>query len=320
MPTKVEVSLTLGNVSTALGNVSIMTVTAEHEYLIELVRHRPSLVTSLLTEMGYAVPSFDEAELGNTDFTECRPTEYRADSVVILAKDGTPAWAVVLEVQREFDPDKQWSWPVYLSTLRARHKCPVLLLVFCQKAATARRCAKAIDMGHPEWVLLPIVLGPENVPAITDVTRAIAEPELMALSTIVHGNLQSEVTAKVLATFVEAYFQGSKNRKDYTGLVLMLLPRSVATKLYEELTVNVRVEDLQHLPFALEWVELGEARGEARGEAKGEAKAILRFLSSRGVHVSHEAQERILTCTDQETLETWIDRATTATNVDELFA
>lgn len=105
----------------------------------------------------------------------------------------------------------------------------------------------------------------------------------------------------------------------YADLVLMLLPESVAKKLYEELKVTVNVEDLEHLPFVREWVELGEARGEARGEAKGEAKAVLRFLSNRGVPVSHEAQERILTCTDQETLETWIDRAATATNVDELF-
>ncbi|MEV0379983.1 hypothetical protein [Nonomuraea sp. NPDC050643] len=41
--------------------------TKEHEYLIELVRNRPSLVTSLLAGVGISIPSFDEAQLGDCD-------------------------------------------------------------------------------------------------------------------------------------------------------------------------------------------------------------------------------------------------------------
>ncbi|WP_433437766.1 hypothetical protein [Nonomuraea sp. CA-141351] len=74
--------------------------TQEHEFLIELVRQRPSLVVTLLTETGVSVPPFQVAQLANCDFTSFRPTEYRADSVVVLTQDGRPVSAVVLAVQR----------------------------------------------------------------------------------------------------------------------------------------------------------------------------------------------------------------------------
>jgi hypothetical protein len=306
-----EESLTLGNRPTAFGNVFAMSPTLEHEYLIELVRNRPTLVTSLLAEMGVAVPAFDELSLGNTDFTDCRPTEYRADSVVLMTQGGTPVHAVVLEIQRAPDKRKQWSWPVYLSTLRARTKCPVVLLVFCQDAATAKACAEAIDMGHPGWVLVPIVTSSKDVPEIIDTTQASANAELATLSVIAHGNDASERLHKILHAYVQAIVQGPKDRPSYIELVLSSVPRSIGKIIYKELEMSVNIEDLMDYPFVREWVE--------QGEAKGEAKAVLIILENRGVPLPHEAQERILACTDQATLRTWIGRAVTATSVDELF-
>ncbi|NUP78619.1 MAG: hypothetical protein HOV96_13850, partial [Nonomuraea sp.] len=88
-----------------------MSPTLEHEFLLELVRQRPSLVATLLTEVGIPVPDFDEARLESPDFTDCIPTEFRADSVVVLA-NGKPLAGVVLEVQRKYKEEKHWSWPV----------------------------------------------------------------------------------------------------------------------------------------------------------------------------------------------------------------
>ncbi|MEV5889859.1 hypothetical protein [Nonomuraea fuscirosea] len=297
-----------------------MSPTLEHEYLIELVRNQPSFVTTLLTELNVGVPPFDEALLGNTDFTQCVPTEYQSDSVVTLKKSGKAVRAVVLEVQRKPDPDKSWSWPVYLATLRAREKCPVLLLVFSPNANTARTCAKPIDLGHPGWVLAPLVIGPEDVPAVTDITQAIAEPELTALSAIVYGNGDSPEKVKVLRTFVEAIVQQPHGRPSYSELVLMLLPRSDAINLYKEMKMAVTVDDLMHLPFVREWVEQGEAMGRAVGEALGEAESILKILNKRGIPVTDEARERILACTDTTILDAWLDRALTATSIDEVLS
>jgi hypothetical protein len=63
----------------------------------------------------------------------------------------------------------------------------------------------------------------------------------------------------------------------------------------------------------------GLAEGEAKGEAKGEARAILRILKRRKVAVDGASRQRIESCTNVTTLETWLDRSLTATTVEELF-
>jgi hypothetical protein len=57
----------------------------------------------------------------------------------------------------------------------------------------------------------------------------------------------------------------------------------------------------------------------SQGEARGEARAVLAILTARGIDVADQARERIAACTDIERLDTWIQRAVTATTVDDLF-
>ena len=59
---------------------------------------------------------------------------------------------------------------------------------------------------------------------------------------------------------------------------------------------------------------------EARGEARGEAKALLRILARRGITVDDTARARLTACADTARLELWIDRAVTATSMEEVFA
>jgi predicted transposase YdaD len=66
------------------------------------------------------------------------------------------------------------------------------------------------------------------------------------------------------------------------------------------------------------WIE-GEARGEAKGEAKGLAKAVLRLLAARGLHVDDASRERIQGCMDVATLERWLDRSLSATQLSEVL-
>jgi fructose-specific component phosphotransferase system IIB-like protein len=44
-------------------------------------------------------------------------------------------------------------------------------------------------------VIRPIVIGPNGVPVVTDVDRAVREPELAVLSAMAHGNQQIEAAA-----------------------------------------------------------------------------------------------------------------------------
>src|SRR5262249_44281632 len=79
---------------------------------------------------------------------------------------------------------KGYTWPVYLATLRARHECRVMLLVLCPDAKTAAACAEPIDTDHPDWVLKPLVLGPDGVPVVVDPSEAQRLPRLAVLSAL----------------------------------------------------------------------------------------------------------------------------------------
>ncbi|MFC4015673.1 hypothetical protein ACFOY2_51275 [Nonomuraea purpurea] len=281
--------------------------THEHEFLLELVQHRPSLVATLLAETGVPVPAYEKARLESCDLNDREPKEYRADSVVALVDGkGKPLTAVILEVQRSYDKSKHWPWPVYLATLRGRVKCPTVLLVFCPDTAEAHKCAEAIHMGHPDWVLRPIVLGPDNTPMITDIQRAIAEPELMALSSIVHG--AGDQGIKILQVLFESQQHLAKEQQSYADFVLKLLPEYI-TASFKEAAVAV-LDDIE-VPWVRRWIDHGEARGEA--------KALLRILDVRGLPITDEARARIQECKDEETLFSWMDKAITATSIDEVF-
>ncbi|WP_345396366.1 hypothetical protein [Nonomuraea salmonea] len=247
-------------------------VTIEHEYLLELVTNNPAMVRDLLVGSGLPIPAFDSAELGSGDFNDRRPTEYRADAVVVFKKRNKPVQAVVVEVQRKPDKGKTWSWPVYLSTLRASRKCPVKLIVYCENDATARYCATPIDMGHPGWILKPIVVDPSKVPKITDLREAIDNPELTALSVIVHGKSDTPEGKQVVETFKQAAVERPKGRPDYADLVAVLRRDFDFTRSLEEARMPVTVEQLEEVPYVRRWIELGEVKGEARGEARGRGK------------------------------------------------
>ncbi|MEU8359017.1 hypothetical protein AB0C27_23670 [Nonomuraea sp. NPDC048882] len=82
----------------------------------------------------------------------------------------------------------------------------------------------------------------------------------------------------------------------------------------------VTVDDLMHLPLVREWVERCQARAEAVARAEGEANVILKVLDKRGIPVTDEAREHILACTDTAILDIWLDRAVTATSIDEVLS
>lgn len=143
----------------------------------------PELLRDVL---GQGVPDFDEVRLAEANLSQALPTELRADLVVLLYA-GEPVLGIVLEAQLRPDQSKRFVWPLYLAALRAEHRCPCCLLVVSPSKATARWAARAISLGPTGDVVRPLVLGPENIPAVTDVDEARRMPELAVLSAQAHG-------------------------------------------------------------------------------------------------------------------------------------
>ena len=106
------------------------------------------------------------------DLTQVRPTEYRADVVILLLHEAKPVRVIVVEVQLAKDDDKPFTWPAYLTVARDQHRCASDLLVVAPQASVADWCAKPIEVGPPGFVLHPTVLRPNAVPIVTDPAEA----------------------------------------------------------------------------------------------------------------------------------------------------
>jgi hypothetical protein len=280
-----------------------------HEALIELFRHRPKLAVEILTgSLGVAVPEWQQARLDSGDLTAIAPTEYRADSVVTLVSGDQPVLAIITEIQLRPDPAKRYSWPVYLATLRARLRCPVVLLVLAPSLASATWCRRPIDLGHPGWALQPLVAGPEQVPVITDVERARESPELAVLSAVTHGDHPEH--DKIFHALLGGLQTLDDEHADlYADFVLASLPTAIRHHL-EELMSTGTYE--YQSDFARRYV--------AEGKVEGKVSSLLEFLAARGIDVPESSRERITTCIDIAQLETWIRRAATIDTIQDLFA
>ncbi len=292
-----------------------------------MFRHRPALAAELLSEVfGMRLPEHQQVRLSAAESVELAPVEYRADAVMVLAGAAGAALAVVVEIQLRRDADKQWTWPLYVSAVRNRLRCPVVLLVVCVDAGVADWAAIPIGLGNPGAVLPPSVLGPGLVPVLVDPVRAAASPELSVFSALAHGG--GPGGAGVLDVLAQALSRVEVDHAVlYARLVLAALPEAARAHLEALMSTETfeyqseftrRLERKGRAEGEARGRAEGAARGEARGEAKGRARSLLAVLEARHIEVPAAASARITTCTDLDQLERWIRRAVTATSIDDI--
>lgn len=283
-----------------------------HETLVEMFRERPVLAAELLGgPLGLPVPDFHTASLSPGELTDVMSTEYRADLVITLTTEDTPVLAVVVEAQLRIDHHKRRSWPAYVATLHARSGCPVALLVVSPNHRVAEWCAVPIVVGEPDFVLTPLVLGPGEVPVVTDPVLAKLNPELAVLSALAHG--RRSAPRPIFEALLAALDVVDQDHADlYADVVLAALPS--AARDYLEALMSTTTHQYQS-DFARRYFE----RGQVKGKAEGEARAVLVVLDARGIEVPDDARDRITGCTDVARLETWARRAATADKVQDLF-
>lgn len=285
-----------------------------HEGLIQIFRNRPALAVEVLRDLLHAeVPAYSTIQLEKLDLAEIKLSQSQPDLIVLLL-DGAPVHAIVIETQLGRDPDKPFTWPVYLTHVRARLRWPTSLLVIAPDGAIARWCAKPIETGHPGFTLTPQVLGPDEVPVVTDPEIADQDPEVALLSVVAHGHGKHGLAiAKAVLVAVDKL---DENRKAlYTDLVHISVGDAVRKALEAMMAGGYEFQS----DFAKTYFGRGRAEGRAVGEARGEARAVLLVLKARGLAVSEESQQRMLACQDIAQLDRWAERAATVTDVAELF-
>ncbi len=281
-----------------------------HEVLVDLFKNRPSLGAELLTEaLGVALPSYTEARLVSVDLTQIRPAEYRADLVVLLLDGDVPMWVLIVEIQLGIDDDKRFTWTEYTMGARARHRCPVGLLVVAPDPAVAAWCAAPIETGIPGFVLRPPVLGREAIPIVTDPVEAARRPELGVLSVMAHG--QGERGAEIAAGVLPALRGLDDERGRFYGDLLLNSLNEATRRALETMMKNYVYQS----DFAKKYV----AQGRDEGRVEEAARAVLTALRVRGIVVPTADRDRILAEKDPAQLERWHERAILAASVAEVL-
>lgn len=233
-----------------------------HEVIVEMFRTRPELVRELLV----ACARFDVAngvcESASIDLSQAMPSEYRADAVTVIRDGGNALGAIIVEVQLSSDADKAHTWPVYVTTLRERLRCPVTLLVIAPDAVAAW-ARRPIELGHPGFVLEPMVIVFSELPRITRPDEAVRTPELAVLSVLAHRDFES-----ALAAVAAINAMPSEAGQLYLDLVLREFPRATQLileafvrtkyKYQSDFAVRHRVEGIQDAVVKLVCSKVGD--------------------------------------------------------------
>ncbi|MGW0823672.1 hypothetical protein [Streptomyces sp. NPDC002845] len=207
---------------------------------------------------------------------------------------------------------------VYLAHLYAKYQLPPLLVVVCQDKATASWAAEPIRIGlpfHTSMAVFPLVLGPGNLPAITDPDEAAQDLPLAVFSALAHT--KDPALPAILDALATALVKtGGETAEDWAECTEIGLGDARTRALRRHLMSTTRAS---RFPGSGTLIEETRTKSIAEGEAKGRAKDILRILDLRSIEVPEAARERIADCTDLDILNTWFDRALTAANTEELF-
>ncbi|WP_437720964.1 hypothetical protein [Sorangium sp. So ce861] len=282
----------------------------------------------LATLFHVEVPPHASAAVVESSLDQLLPVEFRADLVLELRDaSGALVLAIVIEVQRDMDPNKKFSWPTYVTVVRAKKRCRTVVLVVAPDAGVAAWAAESIDLGLGLGHVAPLVLGPAVVPEITDPGEAEAETEteLAVLSAVAHGNGPNGL-AVVLAALVALGRLDQEHAMVYFQLIWNAL-REPMRQALEALVMERQIEgEATFPPFVqklidrgkLKGMREGELKGIREGELKGKRDTLLRLFARAGIVLAENESARIQACTDIATLDRWIDNvlgAKTATEV-----
>ncbi|UXY27749.1 hypothetical protein [Streptomyces sp. HUAS TT20] len=293
-------------------------VSSAHEAMHQIFREDPGLLARALPRAGIPFPEPTAIQPLDTDLTEIRPLARRVDTLfrVDTADDG--GFLLAIESQGKPDPDKLSSWTYYLAHLYAKYQLPPVLLVVCRDKATASWAAEPVRVGppvHTSMVVFPLVLGPGNVPAVTDPDEAADDLALAVFSALAHAK-DPGLPAILDALAAAVNDTGGETAQGWAEFTELGLGETPARQLWR----NLMTAYTSRFPGRGTLIEETLMEGLVAGRAESRAEDILRILDRRGIEVPEAVRERVTACADLDILGTWFDRALTVVSAEELFA
>jgi hypothetical protein len=322
-----------------------------HESVVEATE-LPDVQRWLLEQRGVKLPQYHLVRQGPTEARKLTPRTFRSDGVTIYCDAANrPVAATVREVQHDFEPNKLWMWKVYAAHLQEQEKgVVVLLLVYCPNPKVAERyraCFEDELRGDCSLILRPYFYTSADIPWVTSVEEAEANPALTLLSVVCHGQ-EAGIEKSFRGMAAALPLLGNEYRHRYHEMILAGLPepqrkvweavmttavsRRYLSEVFNEIDSAARNEGLAEgeakgraegeakgrAEGEAKGRAEGEAKGRAEGEAKGRAEALVTILRVKGIDVPNATRQRIMSCTDPALLDTWIARATTMTTIHDL--
>ncbi|WP_399138930.1 hypothetical protein Q3A86_15850 [Streptomyces sp. NBUA17] len=302
-------------------------VSSSHEAMHRIFQDHPTLFSRVSETLGLPFPSPTAVTALPNDVTETKAVDRRIDTLLRIDTESHGPFLLAVEAQKKKDPEKSASWGYYLAYLRSKYRLPPLLLVICQDRATAEWAARPDPIGFCSWPSLtvrPLVVGPGNMPVISDPAEAVDDLALATLSTIVHGaSPDIEGILKTMSTALRAVPDDVRN--PVVEFIFQGLDKLPAADIWRKLVVV----DLSFYKSSFFQEVRAEAKAEAKAEVRAEVRAeattaraaedVLAVLDMRGLDVPEEARARITGCDDPDVLRGWLRRAVVATSVDDVF-
>jgi hypothetical protein len=300
-----------------------------HELLVMLFGNTPHMLRAFLGK--HLVASATRIRFRRSNATVSQVPPLGCDLCIELYRGRAtkPFLVLVVEVQLGLNRKKPFSWFAYQACQHYRTRAPALLVVITNDRKVARWAAGPFRSG--QTTLRPIVLGPDDIPAITDVEDAKRSIPLAFVSGIVHGRDRTAV--RIGLALVHAL---ADSDDDGLGIYWDAFLASLSKAVRKELEMEVRVLVSENWRPRSDWGKKiyaegeakgraegkaeGSAEGEAKGETKGVARAILAVLDARELPVTPDLRKRVTVCNDLPLLERWLRRASTAGSVEEAFA
>jgi hypothetical protein len=175
-----------------------------------------------------------------------------------------------------------------------------------------------------------VVLGPDDIPAITNAEEAKRSIPLAFVSGIVHGRDRTAVRIGLALAHALA-----DSDDDGHGIYWDAFLGSLAQSVRKELEMELRVLVSENWKPRSDWGKDLFAKGEAKGKAigreegiaegkvkgrmEGVATAVLTVLEARGLSIAPGVRKRVTVCNDLPLLERWLRRATTGGTIEEVF-
>lgn len=275
-----------------------------HDGPIDVIRNHPAMTADLVrraTPIKLPPQDMVRVELGSTDASNVVPDEFKADIVTVIRDrdTGAPLLLVIIEPQGREDKAKKFSWPAYLANLRAAHQCEAaVLIVVCWDATEADKCRVAIPLGHPGFVLVPVVIGPRDGADLDG-----AGPWLTVLAGSMGAiDLEADSGRRAVLNAIRDTHSSTPVTRTLTAIILGVASDAARA----ELEAMMETKEYKNDFFD-------------RAEARGKAGALVTVLRARSIELTPEQHELVASCLDLDQLGTWLNRAGTATSADDVF-